>query len=123
MELLKMEGIGFSRSEIVTELSEEFQVTDRTVYRDYEHRDQWQPHVQTLDPERSLLQILNRYEQIYKRAAFIALQTENDSAKIGAFNIMLKANEKLAETMLLPGIMQDLKAIKQTLEGREKWKP
>ena len=115
LKLLKMEGIGFSQSEIGTTLSEDFHVTKRTIRRDFQLRHEWQPLLQEMDPQKSLLKTLNRYEQIYRKASLITLQADSDAAKVGAFNIMLKANEKISETLLLPGIMQDLKEIKRKL--------
>jgi hypothetical protein len=116
LKLLKMEGAGFSRAEVVKALSEEYRVSARTVHRDYERRGHWQPLIQQLDPEKSLLTIVNRYEQIYRKASLISLQEQNPNAKVGALRIMLHANEKMCETMLLPGIMQDLRNIKTKLE-------
>ena len=113
LKLLKMEGIGFSQSEIGTTLSEDFHVTKRTIRRDFQLRHEWQPLLQEMDPQKSLLKTLNRYEQIYRKASLITLQADSDAAKVGAFNIMLKANEKISETLLLPGILQDLKDIKR----------
>ena len=46
LELLKLEGLGFSMPEIVTELSQKYGCLGRTVYRDFESRGQWQPELQ-----------------------------------------------------------------------------
>ena len=48
LELLKLEGLGFSQPEIVKELSQKFGCSGRTVYRDFECRDRWQPELHTL---------------------------------------------------------------------------
>ena len=49
LELLKMEGNGFNQVEIVKHLSEKFQCCVRTVYRDFEKREESQPFLQHLD--------------------------------------------------------------------------
>ena len=85
-ELLKLEGIGFSENEIVTELSQKYHVDPRTVYRDFETRSKWQ-----LDPDahKHYLKAFNRLEQIYKRAAAIYLTNSNNAnAQLGATRIM-----------------------------------
>ena len=45
LELLKLEGLGFSKPEIVKELSQKHECSGRTVYRDFESRDEWQPEL------------------------------------------------------------------------------
>jgi transcriptional antiterminator len=69
LELLKLEGLGFSQVEIVKELSQKCACSKRTVYNDFETRESWQPIVQSVvDSRRVLLKVVNRYEQIYRRA-------------------------------------------------------
>jgi transcriptional antiterminator len=43
LELLKLEGLGFSQAEIVKELSVKCECSRRTVYYDFESRASWQP--------------------------------------------------------------------------------
>ena len=45
LELLKLEGLGFSQAEIVKELSVKCACSGRTVYSDFETRGSWQPVV------------------------------------------------------------------------------
>jgi hypothetical protein len=67
--LLKLEGLDFSRAEIVKELSVKCACSGRTVYYDFESRASWQPVLQSVvDCERVLLKIVNRYEQAYRQA-------------------------------------------------------
>jgi hypothetical protein len=85
VELLKMEGSGFSSTDIVKYLSQKYGVTERQLYYDYERRKTWQTAIQQLaDPQAFLLKIINRYEQIYQKASFIHLQADNDNARIDA---------------------------------------
>jgi transcriptional antiterminator len=68
--LLKLEGLGFSQAEIVRELSQKSTCSERTVYRDFESRDSWQPILKSVaNPEGILLKVVNRYEQIYRQAS------------------------------------------------------
>jgi hypothetical protein len=70
LELLKLEGLGFSPAEIVKELSPKLGCSERTVYYDFESRASWQPVIQSVvDPEAVLLKVINRYEQIYRQAS------------------------------------------------------
>jgi len=70
LELLKLEGLGSSQPEIVKELSQNFQCSEWTAYRDFESRDKWQLELQHLENrERILMKVDNRYEQIHRKAS------------------------------------------------------
>ena len=47
LELLKLEGLGFSRAEVVKELSVKCACSERTVYSDFETRESWQSSLQS----------------------------------------------------------------------------
>jgi hypothetical protein len=85
-ELLKMEGLGFSESEIVKELTEKFQVATRTIYYDFQTRNKWQL---SSDAYKHYLKALNCLQQIYNRASLILItNTNNTNAQIGALRVM-----------------------------------
>ena len=112
--MLKMEGNGFNQVEIVQHLSEKFQCSARTVYRDFEKREEWQPFLQHLDDHgRVLMKILNRYEQVYRHAGFLLLQASHENAKLGALKIMLEANKQLCETAVMPELLCRLKDLEK----------
>jgi len=91
LELLNMEGNGKSPPEIVKELSKLFQCTERTVQYDLAKRGIWQPRIQQL--KTALLRIINRYEQIYRKASFQYLKAKNDvKASLLALRIMRDIN-------------------------------
>lgn len=112
LKLLKMEGLGFSKPEIVKELSTKFQVSTRTVYSDFASRESWQPFT-TRD---AALTILNRYEQIYRDASLNSLTAENESNRLGWKKLMLDTNTKLAEHFIIPSILKQLKDLEQRAE-------
>lgn len=105
LKLLKMEGAGFSRIEILNELTKEFEVCKATIHRDYRLRSKWQPSIQSMDPEASLLKTINRYEQIYRKASLISLQDQNPNARVGALKVMLEATKAL-HSVIVPEGMQ-----------------
>lgn len=112
LELLKLEGMGFNRSEIVKQLSEKYQCSERTVYYDFETRSDWQTTLQELEDNQAiLLKTINRFEQIYRQASVRLLTGAQEATQLGALNIMLKANSKILETAVLPelfGRLRDL---------------
>jgi hypothetical protein len=112
LELLKLEGLGFSQAEIVKELSQKCACSKRTVYNDFENRESWQPIVQSVvDARRVLLKVVNRYEQIYRQASVRLLTFSEEACQLGALNIMLKANAALFETAVLPEVLGRLKVL------------
>jgi hypothetical protein len=112
LELLKLEGLGFSQAEIVKELSQKCACSKRTVYNDFESREKWQPTIQSvIDSGRLLLKVVNRYEQIYRQASIRLLTATEDACQLGALNIMLKANAMLSETTVLPELFSRLKVL------------
>jgi hypothetical protein len=114
LELLKLEGLGFSQAEIVKELSSKCACSGRTVYNDFESRESWQPIVQSVIDARSiLLKVVNRYEQIYRQASIRLLTASNELAQLGALNTMLKANGALFETAVLPEVLSRLKDLEE----------
>jgi hypothetical protein len=112
LELLKLEGLGFSQAEIVKELSVKCACSRRTVYGDFETRESWQPVVQSVaDAGKLLFKVVNRYEQVYRQASVRLLTFTEEGAQLGALNVMLKANAMLFETAVLPELMNRLKAL------------
>ena len=74
LKLLKLEGDGLLKPEIVKELSAEFEVTIQTCYRDFRTRNVWQPI--TLETEKAIHKILNRHEQLYRKVSALRLDKE-----------------------------------------------
>jgi len=114
LELLKLEGLGFSQAEIVKELSVKCACSSRTVYKDFETRESWQPIVQSvIDARKVLLKVVNRYEQIYRQASVRLLTFTDEVSQLGALNTMLKANAALFETAVLPEVLGRLKVLEE----------
>lgn len=104
LELLKLEGVGFSQAEIVKELAAKFQCSRRMVYVDFTDKPKWQPQLQLL--KTSFLTILNRHEQIYRKAAFQYLAGKDDRAKMNALSIMRAVNQDYFGMLQSTGYIQ-----------------
>jgi len=114
LELLKLEGLGFSQPEIVTELSQKYQCSGRTVYRDFESRGQWQPELQNVkNHTQILMRTVNRYEQIYREVSVRLLTGTQELTQLGALNMMLKVNSKIYEIAVLPDILNRFKELEE----------
>jgi len=101
LELLKLEGSGFNRPEIVKALSDKYGCNERTIHYDFQHRSKWQPTLQQVkDNSQVLMKVINRYEAIYRKAALMNLTASNENNRLGALKIMLDANAKVYATLL-----------------------
>lgn len=106
--LLKLEGDGFSRSEIVKTLSGEFQVSERTINYDFQKRNAWQPKLTSLtDRKQAFHSVLNRFQQIYQRASFTYQQSRNESVKVAALRVMMEALTHISELMNLKSCREE----------------
>ena len=112
LELLKLEGKGFSQPEIVKEISAKYTCTPRTVYNDFETRETWQPYT----TKEAALTILNRFTQIYRHAALQSMTAEGENQRIGWTRVMLDANKALAEYFVIPSILKQLKDLEERAE-------
>ena len=134
-KILTMEGDGFDRPDIVKTLSKEFQCTERTLQRDIQLREKWQPQLTHLtDRKQAYFSLLNRFEQIYKKGSFTYQHCNNENVKIAALKLMLdalsrikelanvNADEADAENSISIGWRERSDSLKATLETNNKWK-
>lgn len=114
LELLRLEGSGFTQAEIVKQLIEKCNCSERTLYNDFETRSIWQPILQSaIKSDDVLLKVVNRYEQIYRQASLRLLSSSNQYVQVGALHLMLRANSLLFETAVLPEMLGKLKALEE----------
>ncbi len=121
-ELLKMEGAGFNRSEIIDQLCSTFKVKPCTIYYYYRTRPQWQPEILGLsEAKEAYHQTLNRLEYIYQKFSAISMRASEDSNKIGALKGMLETTLKKAELtgVIVPGVPSAEKPTFQSLLDQE----
>ena len=119
LKSLEMEGKGFTRPEIVKHLAKEYQLTKRAIQYDFSRRARWQPQLQQFDPEKTLLKIANRFEQIYRLASFNYLQNNNENARIAALKLMLDATSRLCDVLVLPEIHKKLDLLTEEAKAKQ----
>ena len=61
-----------------------------TIYHDFATKPVWQPLV--LEVKNALLTIVNRHEQLYRKAALKYMQAENNAQKIAAISLLKTIN-------------------------------
>ena len=91
LDLLKLEGNGLLRPEIVKELAEKYECSKDTIWYDFRTKQNWQPILQEM--RRALLKIVNRHDQIYRKATLSYIQANDDKSKIMALNLMRSLNK------------------------------
>ena len=92
-ELLKLEGQGLLKPEIVKELSMNYKVSFQTCYNDFNNRAVWQPKL--LEMERAVHRVLNRHEQLYRKASLSYMQAGSTREKQNAIAMMRVINADL----------------------------
>lgn len=98
LELLRMEGQGLNKSEIVDALAQQFHVSRKLGYYYYKTRSQWQPEILGLeDAKAAYHQTLNRLEFIYRHFSLLAQTAPENSNRVGALKGMLATIIKKAE--------------------------
>jgi len=99
LDFLKLEGYGLSLVEIVKQLSQKYGKTERSIYYDAETRKTWQPlFTQLFDLDKARLVVANRYERIYREAAFMLVQG-NAEAKPAALKVMLDTTRSVVSLL------------------------
>lgn len=112
--MLNLEGKGFSRPEIVKEISRKYQCTERTVYYDFETRSKWQQY----NCEDAVLKVLNRFEYLYRTASLNMMMAKHGNIKVAWVRIMLDANKQLADKFVIPEMLKRVKDLEEkTREG------
>lgn len=97
LDFLKLEGLGLSLCEIVKQLSVKWHKTERTIYYDAENRGTWQPlFTQLFDLDKARLVVVNRYERIYREAAFELLKGGD---RLGALREMREVTAALVKIL------------------------
>lgn len=99
LDFLKLEGQGLSLVEIVKQLSVKYHKTERSIYYDASTRRTWQPlFTQLFDLDKARLIVVNRYEHIYREAAFMLIQG-NVEVKPAALKVMLDATRSVVSLL------------------------
>lgn len=102
LELLKMEGMGFSKAEVVKLQAEKWHKSERAIWYDFETRTTWQPLFnQFFDSEKARMVMQNRLDYQYREAMKQYL-TGPEHAKLTAlklaFEITMHHSELLGLT-------------------------
>ena len=104
LEFLNLEAEGFSLCEIVKELSNKYQKTERTVYYDASTRETWQPlYTQLFELDKARLVVMNRFNYIYRESSFNYRQGDS-SQKPTYLKLMLDVTKNLIELLGLQSI-------------------
>ena len=116
LDFLNKEAEGFSLCEIVKELSQKYQKTERTVYYDASTRETWQPlYTQLFELDKARLIVMNRYNYIYREASFNYRQGEA-AQKPTYLKLMLDVTKNLIELL-------GLQSIKDSQDQAERMEP
>ncbi len=97
LDLLKMEGEGYERIDIVKTLATKYSLSTRALQYDFEKRAHWQPSITSKDPVTNQLRAQNRLEHVYRESAFLFRTSKNENVQLGALNSMRETVRALSE--------------------------
>jgi hypothetical protein len=90
-DLLKKDGKGFSRAEVVKDLSQKYHLSPRDIYHYYENMSKWLPEILGYqNAKQHWLRCMARLETIYSAAGFYRFQGSSDIVRIQALKIQLE---------------------------------
>jgi len=114
LDLLKMEGNGLLKPEIVEALSEKYGCSKDAVWYDFRTKPTWQ--LKIAEMEKALLRIVNRHDQLYRKAAYQYTQLWKDDHKtsILALNLMRTLNKDAFDIMQSTGKIEKVPEKLQT---------
>lgn len=126
LELLQLEGMSIEKSVIVKQLSQKYQCSPKSIYRDFYTRWYWQPSIQGIeDQKRALMSTVNWLRQMRKRAVakfYLApkakatvdnveaekIRTVTESVKLGYSNQIVDITLKIYLLLYPNHMRQDL---------------
>ncbi|MDR0493072.1 MAG: hypothetical protein LBH74_05490 [Nitrososphaerota archaeon] len=107
LDFLKLEALGFSLCEIVKQLSEKYQTSQRNIYYDAENRNTWQPVLtQLFDLDKARFVVTNRYEYLY-RLASLHFQTASETQKPVYLARMVEITDRLVALLGLESLKEN----------------
>lgn len=104
LELLRLEGNGLTRRELVEELSTRFECSKDAIWYDIRNKATWQPAI--TEVKQALLTIINRHEQLYRKASLAYMQAHDNKEKMLAVNLMKSINAEAFDMLQTSGIIK-----------------
>jgi len=124
LDLLNMEGMGFSRPEITTKLRQDHRCSRRTVQRDFQSRGEWQPIIQIIeDQQHTLMKTVNCLEQLYRKASVKYLASSNESVQLGCLKLMADIRLKIQDLLYPRSIKTEMELTQREPFVIEMWRP
>ena len=125
LELLRLEGNGLTRPEIVEELTQKFGCSKDTVWYDLRTKPRWQPVITEI--KQALLTIINRHEQLYRKASLAYMKAGDNKEKMLAVNLMKNINAESFDMLQSNGIIdkvpEKIESLNKNLTIIRMWQP
>jgi hypothetical protein len=125
LELLRLEGNGLTRPEIVEELTQKFGCSKDTVWYDLRTKPRWQPVITEI--KQALLTIINRHEQLYRKASLAYMKAGDNKEKMLAVNLMKNINAESFDMLQSSGFIEKapdkIESLNKNLTIIRMWQP
>ena len=120
-EMLDMICKGFHPSSVISQLSENYAVSERCLWSDWERREKWVPMLLSLEKYAEFTdEMETKLNAVQKAAWSTYMRASNDSAKVGALRLVLDSLEVHSNAVLSRNILERLERVEELAEKKEK---
>ena len=127
-EMLDMICKGFHPSAVITQMAENYSVSERCLWSDWERRKQWIPMLLSLEKYADFADAMETKLNAVQKAAWSTyMRASNDNAKVGALKVVLESVEVHSNAVLSRDILERLEHVEELTgikdkEGKETMK-
>lgn len=88
---------GAPLKETVRQFAEDYGVTEKTLYNDWERREEWLPQIMQLHDTSLTMQAVQGFREVLRHAWLMVKTTQNDSVKIAALKLAQETYRELLD--------------------------
>jgi len=119
--MLDMICKGFHPSAVISQMAENYAVSERCLWSDWERREKWVPMLLSLEKYAEFAdEMETKLSAVQKAAWSTYTRASNDSAKVGALRLVLDSLEVHSNAVLSRNILERLERVEELAEKKEK---
>jgi len=118
-EMLNMICKGFHPSSVISQMAENYSVSERCLWSDWERREKWIPMLLLLEKYAEFADEMETKLNAVQKAAWTTYtRASNDSAKVGALRLVLDSLEVHSNAVLSRNILERLEHVEELAEKK-----
>jgi hypothetical protein len=113
-EMLDMTCKGFHPSAVISQLSEKYNLSEKSLWSDWDRRTKWVPILLDLEKYSDFAKYIeSKINAVQKGAWSIYHRGDSDNARVGALKVVLSSLEVLSNTVLSKEILLRLEHVEE----------